>query len=221
VNALIAHTKNLSMKFGENRPGIVHRIDKETSGLLVVAKNDFAHEGLALQFKERTIQRKYQAIVFGIPLKKTGTIESFLARHPTDRKRYASVLDAHKKKIIDAKAEVPFGKWAVTDFEVLKTHICGISLMQLKLQTGRTHQIRIHMSEMGHPIVADNLYGANKKLSSVKSKEMRMHLESVPRFALHAFELGFVHPRSGKNHFFTVDWPSDMNQILTVLDFKK
>ncbi|MFP5520213.1 MAG: RluA family pseudouridine synthase, partial [Bdellovibrionia bacterium] len=122
VNALLSHTQDLSMKFNEARPGIVHRLDKETSGILVVAKNDSAHEKLALQFQERTVHRIYHAIVMGTPRQKTGRICSFLARHPNDRKRYASILGRDRKPIQDINAPPEHGKWAATNFEVLSSN---------------------------------------------------------------------------------------------------
>ncbi len=206
VNALLAHTKNLSMKFGEERPGIVHRLDKETSGILVVAKNDFAHESLTQQFKDRTTHRVYYAVCLGTAKNLSGTIQSFLTRHPVDRKKYASVIDSEKKKIIDPTAEVESGKWAVTRYEVLKRH-SGLSYLKLKLETGRTHQIRVHTSEHGLPIAGDVLYGADKKIKNAQSKYTQDDLRKLNRFLLHAAELAFDHPKSNERMTFKVDWP--------------
>lgn len=203
VNALLAHTKELSMK-NEERPGIVHRIDKETSGLLVVAKNDGAHEHLSAQFKNKTTHRIYYAIVEGQPPKKNGTVKSFLARHPTDRKRYASVRE-NNKIITQEIKNFEKGKWAVTHYEVLKTSK-QMSLVKIKLETGRTHQIRIHFSELGHSLVGDTTYGFSVK----KMKEM--HLQ---RFYLHAAELGFLHPKTNEQLVFKCDWPLEDQAKIT------
>lgn len=194
VNALKFHTNNLSMKFGEDRPGIVHRIDKETSGLLVIAKNDFAHEHLAKQFKEHSIKRQYEAVVLGVPYKSKGTIESKLARHPTNRKRYASV---------DLNSNA--GKWAKTHYMVLKK-TQFTSLLQLELETGRTHQIRVHMSEQGNPLLGDLVYGerANKK-----SKVFTDDIKKLNRFFLHAKVLEFTHPKTNKRLIFSIEWPKN------------
>ena len=202
VNALVAQIENLSMGFGEKRPGIVHRLDRDTSGLLVVAKNDFSHEALALQFKQKTTHRIYQAVVQGQPQPRTGTIQSFLARHPKDRKRFASVTGADRKIIRDRNMRVAnenfAPKWAVTHYKVLTTtqRAQGLSLVQLQLETGRTHQIRVHLSEMGWPILADPIYKPRKAGSA-----------DFSRLALHAGELGFTHPRSEKKMMFKVPWP--------------
>lgn len=207
VNALIAQAKNLSMGFGENRPGIVHRLDKETSGLLVVAKNDRTQESLAQQFKAREILRSYQAVAFGVPLKEQGSMTSWLARHPVDRKRFASVLGSDRNPLRDPDPESPAGKWAVTNFRKLKSQH-QLTLFELKLETGRTHQIRVHLSEMGHPLVGDSLYGADRKLKSLPSTHIRNQIQSLDRFLLHARELGFKHPSTSKDLHFHVDWPA-------------
>jgi 23S rRNA pseudouridine1911/1915/1917 synthase len=203
VNALLHHTKNLSMKFGEERPGIVHRLDRDTSGILVVAKNDFAHESLMNQFKNRTTHRLYFAVVLGQPGKTEGTIETMIARHPTDRKRFASSSDQ--------------GKIAVTHYKTLKRLPSGISLLQLKLETGRTHQIRVHMSESGWPIAGDKLYGSERRLKSISNSRQKDIVKNFPRFALHAAELAFDHPHTGERLLFKVDWPADLKPLLKEL----
>lgn len=213
VNALIHHTKDLSMKFGEQRPGIVHRLDKETSGVLVVAKNDKAHEILTQQFKDRSIHRIYYAITIGIPKPMKGQSQSYLARHPVDRKRYASVLGEDRKVQTTKSPEPAVGKWAVTHYEVLQNH-GGLSYCKLKLETGRTHQIRVHLSEKGTPIAGDELYGADKRIKSIASKKIQVDLKSLNRFLLHAAELGFTHPVTGKELFFAQDWPEDIKALI-------
>lgn len=201
VNALIFHTDQLSMKFGENRPGIVHRLDKDTSGVLVIAKNDFAHESLAKQFKEKTTHRIYYALIIGSPKSREGTIKSYLGRHPIDRKKFST-----------QKNEV--GKYAVTHYEVLKSLPSGLSLLKVQLETGRTHQIRVHLSEQGWPIAGDQLYGAFKKIKSIKNRSDQQLIKTLPRFVLHAAELGFIHPTKKEKVFFKVDWPNDLKHIL-------
>jgi 23S rRNA pseudouridine1911/1915/1917 synthase len=202
VNALLFHTQNLSMK-NELRPGIVHRIDKETSGLIVVAKNDRTHESLAAQFKAKTTHRIYSAVAEGTAPKKSGTIKSYLARHPTDRKRFASLRAGGK--IVDAAAQAfEIGKWAVTHYEILQSKPPR-HLVRLRLETGRTHQIRVHLSEMGLPIVGDTLYGYSKK---------SLRDNSLARFFLHATELGFTHPTTQESMLFKVPWPDvDLKRI--------
>ncbi len=207
VNALVAHTDDLAMKFGEERPGIVHRLDRETSGVLVVAKNDFALENLASQFKQRSVHRIYHAICLGLPARQNGTIQSFIGRHPIHRKKFASVLDDERKVIRDRELAPEVGKWAVTHYKVLKNHPAGISYLQLKLETGRTHQIRVHLSEMGCPILSDDLYATERRIKSVSGNNNQDLLKTSTRCALHACELGFVHPKTGENLFFKVPWP--------------
>ncbi len=202
VNALLAHTTQLSLRFGEQRPGIVHRIDKETSGLLVVAKNDFAHEHLSSQFKNKTTHRIYEALVFGQLKKSHGTVKSSLARHEKDRKKFASLKPGHEE----------LGKSAITHYKVLKSD-SKLSLVQLKLETGRTHQIRVHMSDLQHPLVGDNLYGADRKWKTL-SLTWQEKFKSFQRFFLHAKELGFEHPRTKTALIFQQEWPEDEKKIL-------
>lgn len=206
VNALLAHTQDFNMKFGDKRPGVVHRIDKETSGILVVAKNDRAHESLVQQFKERSTERLYYAVCIGRPATLSGTIQSFLARHPVDRKRYASVLDQDRYIITDPNYESPVGKWAVTHFDVLQ-YKKNLSYLKLKLETGRTHQIRIHLSESGSPIAGDVLYGADKKSRIIEARETQAEVKALKRFLLHAAQLSFTHPVTQQRMHFECDWP--------------
>lgn len=208
VNALINYTDDLSLGYNEKRPGIVHRIDKDTSGLLVIAKNDHAQRELALQFQKKTSHRIYYAICFGIFKNKTGRIESFLRRHPEDRKR-----------MISSPTEP--GKLAITHYKVLEENPNGISLVQLKLETGRTHQIRAHLSELGYPIVGDEIYGGKKRTKNLKSLKLRKLIEEMPRFALHAAELGFKHPRIEKTHLFKSAWPEDLKELVEQCGFSE
>jgi 23S rRNA pseudouridine1911/1915/1917 synthase len=202
VNALVAHTEDFTMKFGDQRPGIVHRLDKDTSGIMVVAKTDAVQEHLSQQFKDRTIHRHYLAVVCGLMKQSSGSVKSFLARHPTDRKRFASVRGKDKKILVDIRFPPAIGKWAHTDFQVVARHPSGLSYVKLKLHTGRTHQIRVHLSELGFPILGDETYGGVRKNWS------------VPRFALHAAELGFTHPISGESLYFEKSWPEDYQQFI-------
>jgi len=198
VNILLHHVGKMAMGFAENRPGIVHRLDRDTSGILVVAKNDMAHHALALQFRMKTAHRIYWAITQGRPKAEAGTIRTTLARHPHDRKRFAS-------------SPTGKGKLAITHYKVLQTLNSDISWIQCKLETGRTHQIRVHLSESGWPILGDPIYGVSKSKNS-KAK--------VPRLALHACELGFEHPRSHEMMFFRVGWPEDLISSVKALGFQ-
>lgn len=206
VNALLAYTSELSQGFNETRPGLVHRIDKDTSGLLVIAKNEEAQRFLAMQFQRKTTHRLYRALTFGKFVEPAGRIESYLRRHPDDRKRVASTPLRE-----DGTSD---GKLAVTHYKVIDYHPTGISLVELRLETGRTHQIRVHLSENGHPIIGDNTYGASKRVKTLKSIHLRKMIEELPRFALHAMELGFVHPRTGNTMRFRAPWPRDLMPLI-------
>jgi 23S rRNA pseudouridine1911/1915/1917 synthase len=186
VNALLAYCKTLSGVGGVQKPGIVHRIDKGTSGLLVVAKDDKTHRGLSKQFKAKTIRRVYNAIVRGVVELDNGIIELGVARSKRDRKKMAISFDEENSKM------------AVTRYKVLK-RFKDTTLLELVLGTGRTHQIRVHMSYIGHPLVGDEKYGSRSPLG---------------RPALHAKTLGFTHPITGKYLEFTSDLPKDMQEII-------
>lgn len=186
VNALMYHCKDLSGINGELRPGIVHRIDKDTSGLLMAAKNDKAHSSLAAQLKEHSVTRKYFALVHGNLAHDQGTVDAPIGRDPHDRKMY-TVIERNSKP-------------AVTHFQVTE-RFGDYTLLELKLETGRTHQIRVHMKFIGHPLVGDPLYG--------RSKGIRMDGQ-----ALHAAILGFVHPSSGEYLEFQAPLPQDMEDLL-------
>lgn len=211
INALIYHNKNLSAGSSEFRPGLVHRLDKDTSGVIVLAKNDRAHRALAAQFKAKTTHRRYEALCFGIFHKDNGRIETHLKRHPVDRKRWASVKERPGTETD--------GKIAVTNFRVLNTHPCGVSFVELHLETGRTHQIRVHLSEQGHGIVGDPIYAQKNRAKNLKGQRWQHMLEKVPRLMLHAAELGFTHP-DGQSMKFQVGWPSQELVILKALGMK-
>ena len=175
VNALLQHLDRLSGIGGEIRPGIVHRIDKDTSGLLLVAKNDFSHASLSEQIKAHSVQRAYMAIVQGGMRQECGTVEGPIGRHPSDRKKMAIVSG---------------GRDAVTHWRVLEP-LKGATLLECRLTTGRTHQIRVHMASIGHPLLGDPLYGPKKMPYPVQGGQL-----------LHAFRIGFVHPRTGEEMLF-------------------
>ncbi|MNP07124.1 Ribosomal large subunit pseudouridine synthase D [compost metagenome] len=186
VNALMYHCKDLSGINGELRPGIVHRIDKDTSGLIMAAKNDKAHASLAAQLKEHTVTRRYMALVHGSIGHDQGTVDAPIGRDPHDRKMY-TVKEKNSKH-------------AVTHFTV-KERLGDYTLLELKLETGRTHQIRVHMKFIGHPLVGDPIYGRSKGVKFAGQ-------------ALHAAVLGFVHPASGEYMEFNAEMPSDLQELL-------
>jgi 23S rRNA pseudouridine1911/1915/1917 synthase len=216
VNALMNTDADFEMQFGENRPGIVHRLDKDTSGLLVVAKTSAAQEGLVAQFKARSVHRRYQALVMARGLTPKGSIQSYLGRHPGDRKRFASLRDPTGRILRDENLNPATGKWARTHYETVARLASGLSLLTLKLETGRTHQIRVHMSEAGAPIVGDPVYLRAPSTSGYSNLEKAV-LQKIPRLALHAFELGFIHPNTGRSLSFRTDWPQDLRGPLTEL----
>ncbi len=203
VNALLSHCHDLSGVGGELRPGIVHRIDKDTSGALVVAKNDRTHLALAHQFKEHTVKRVYLALVFGSPKADKGRIESTIGRHPSERTK------------MSGKAR--HGKHAVTHWQAVRRYP-GLTLLRLKLETGRTHQIRVHLSEAGHPLVGDQVYGGGGRLAAIRDPEVRKLIRELGRQALHAKVLGFVHPATGEYLEFDTELPEDMARIIHYLE---
>lgn len=203
VNALLGHCLDLSGIGGELRPGIVHRIDKDTSGVLVAAKNDHAHRSLSDQFREHTIKRVYLALVFGSPRLDKGKIEASIGRHPVDRKR------------MSGKARR--GKNAVTHWHAI-SRFQGVTLMRIRLETGRTHQIRVHFSEAGHPLAGDKVYGGSSRLESIKDMRLRELIKELGRQALHAKTLGFIHPTSGEYLEFDTELPEDMARIIDYLE---
>ena len=204
VNALLFHCDNLSGIGGVKRPGIVHRIDKETSGILVVAKNDNAHKFLSEQFAEHSIERTYYAICFGVPKSMKGVIEGDIGRSPHDRKKMAIVTKG--------------GKRAVTHYQVMENFANEASLIKCNLETGRTHQIRVHLSSLGHNLMGDKLYVKSKKISNKNiSAEIKDFANNFSRQALHAKSLGFIHPKTKEKMFFETDIPEDMQKLIDVL----
>ncbi len=202
VNALISHCgASLSGIGGELRPGIVHRLDKDTSGLMVSAKNDAAHHGLAAQFSEHSLDRAYQAVVWGTPSPKADTITGNIGRNPRSRKKMAVVSRG--------------GKEAVTHYSTLEKIGAAATLIECRLETGRTHQIRVHLASRGHPVVGDPLYGGGdaKRLKKA-SEDFAEAVATLGRQALHAYLIGFIHPASGERLQFQSELPADIQTLL-------
>jgi 23S rRNA pseudouridine1911/1915/1917 synthase len=215
VNALIAHCgESLSGVGGVKRPGIVHRLDKDTTGLLVVAKTDAAHQHLSEQFRlhgeDGRLRRAYLALVWGVPVRPKGTIDAALARSTANRQKIS--VSRH-----------PTARRAVTHFEVLETFIgvkgeAEVSLVRLVLETGRTHQIRVHLAHIGHPVLGDQVYGTGFKTRANRLlPAAQVLVASLSRQALHAEELGFEHPVSGTQELFKSPLPADIADIIEAL----
>jgi 23S rRNA pseudouridine1911/1915/1917 synthase len=198
VNALLYHLGGLSGVGGKVRPGIVHRLDKNTSGVIVVAKDDASHNSLAAQFKSRTVEKRYLAIVEGVMKTDSGSISSRIGRHPVDRKKMSS--------------KAPSGRESLTLWKVRKK-LRGATLVEARPRTGRTHQIRVHFAEAGHPLLADDVYGGKGKKPPVISTAA----EITVRHALHAWKLAFAHPRTGERMEFMSPIPEDMKKALNFL----
>jgi 23S rRNA pseudouridine1911/1915/1917 synthase len=187
VNALLHHCKNLSGIGGKERPGIVHRLDKETSGAMVVAKNDRAHQELSRQFAAREITKIYLALAAGVFRRAHGSIDASIGRHPQHR----------KKMTVNPER----GRTARTDYRILQTG-GGVSLVECTLHSGRTHQIRVHLHHLGHPVLGDDLYGRNRKVPA-------------PRQMLHSWKLGFTHPQTNERILFIAPMPADFEALQT------
>ena len=192
VNALLYHLDGLSGIGGEMRPGIVHRLDKDTSGLLIVAKNDMAHQGLAEQIQAHSFTREYRAIVYGNVKEDQGTVDQPIGRHPVERKKMAVLPQS------------PAARRAVTHY-VVEERLKGFTYLRLRLETGRTHQIRVHMAYLGHPVAGDPVYGPKKVLTFLQGQ------------CLHAGKIGFVHPRTGEYLEFTAPLPAYFSDFLEKL----
>ena len=203
VNALLHHCRGrLSGIGGVARPGIVHRIDKDTSGLLVVAKTDAAHEGLAAQFADHSIERAYSAVVAGHPVPAEGTVRGAIARSTSDRKKMALVPDGPERTR---------GKHADTHYRTLE-RLSGAALVECRLETGRTHQVRVHMSSIGHALLGDPVYGRTPSQLRPVLARLGFH-----RQALHARELGFKHPVTGESLRFSSPLPDDLAALIEEL----
>jgi 23S rRNA pseudouridine1911/1915/1917 synthase len=208
VNALLYHCPDLEGIGGQIRPGIVHRLDKDTSGTMVVAKNAATLEALAAQFKARSVSKIYLALVYGELKKDAGTIDLPIGRHPVHRKQMSTTTRK--------------GRQAVTSWRVLK-RFQDITLLELTLATGRTHQIRVHCSTMDHPIVGDPVYRPRRLIKNLNNKAERLPanlidlLKAIPRQLLHAWRLGFIHPRTGERLSFESPLPPDMTGLMEKL----
>ncbi len=216
VNAILYHCgDSLSGVGGVWRPGIVHRLDKDTSGLIIVAKNDHAHASLREQFSAHTIERAYHALVWGAPRPLVGTINVPLARGGADR----------KKVVVPKNREDARGRQAVTHYRVLhrygRPEEAPASLVECRLETGRTHQIRVHLTHIGVPVIGDPLYGRRRQLKTTNggaSAEVQRTISGFQRQALHARILGFLHPRTAEKLRFEADLPSDMKVLAAKLE---
>jgi 23S rRNA pseudouridine1911/1915/1917 synthase len=206
ANALMAYCGDtLSGVGGVARPGIVHRLDKDTSGLILVAKTDRAHTSLSEQIAERTAQRSYLAVVWGVPKPHVGTFESNIARNPKNRLKMSIVEEG--------------GRVAITHYTVKKIYGVGLaSLVECRLQTGRTHQIRLHMSEAGHPLIGDPLYGRrNSNNLKTLPEALRQYLQHFKRQALHSYKLGVEHPVTDDYIELKSELPEDISQLIKLL----
>ena len=203
VNALLAHCTDLSGIGGVERPGVVHRLDKGTSGVLVVAKTDVVHRELSVQFERHSITRQYVAVVCGAPTETTGTIDARIARSRRDRRRMTTIETG--------------GRHAVTHYEVLERYP-QFALVQLTLETGRLHQIRVHLQHIGHPVAGDAVYGGEQRaLNDADTPELKQVLSQLKRQALHARLLGFEHPATTERMTFSAEMPKDMQRIVDAL----
>ncbi len=207
VNALLHHFATLSAVGGEMRPGIVHRLDKETSGLIVVAKNDAAHRKLAAQFASREVKKKYIALVHGWLKKDSGTISASISRDRVRRIRMTTKQSGGREAIshyhVLRRLDTPFGKF---------------TLVEVKIDTGRTHQIRVHLSALGHPVVGDTLYGAPHEIKGGRGKQESGTAISLSRNFLHAAQLELTHPRNGASLAFKSPLPAELEAFLTMVE---
>ena len=211
VNAVLAHAADLSGIGGEQRPGIVHRLDKDTGGLLVVAKNDASHRHLQAQIEARTAERRYAALVWGQPAFVNATVDAPIGRHPSDRKKMAVVTDPRRT----ARA-------ALTHLSLQESFRATFALLEARLETGRTHQIRVHCAYIHHPIVGDPVYGGVRKtpaqpFSPERRALIERAIEELNGQALHAYSLAFTHPRTAERLAFTVPLPPSMQHLLNLL----
>jgi 23S rRNA pseudouridine1911/1915/1917 synthase len=202
VNALLYHCKDLAGINGVIRPGIVHRLDKDTSGVMVVAKNDQAYYELTKQFRHRTVEKVYLAIAYGQFSKEEGLIDSAIGRHPSQRKR----MSTRTKR----------GRTAITRWKVIE-RLNGFTLLEIFPQTGRTHQIRVHLSSIGHPILGDPIYGRKGRPGAINDPVLKEYIRRMNRQALHALRLAINHPQTGVRVEFVSPIPQDMKEVLECL----
>lgn len=199
INALMARHTKLAPADDPFRPGLVHRIDKGTSGLLVLAKTEAAHTSLAKQFFKKTIHRRYWALCFRNKKISNGTIKNYLTRDPNNRQRFIST-------------DKEMGKFAITHYQLLAEN-GPFGLYQMQLETGRTHQIRVHLSSVNNSIVGDDVYNGTNQAKNLKNQKLKKFILELNRFALHAKELGFVHPVTKKTVHFSSPWPNELQPL--------
>jgi 23S rRNA pseudouridine1911/1915/1917 synthase len=203
VNALLFHCGDLQGIGGVIRPGIVHRLDKDTSGAMVVAKNEACLNALQAQFKAHSVRKIYRALAFGTPDPAEGSIKGAIGRHKSDRKRFTVDIDCGKEALTHYKLLARFGE---------------ISYIELVLETGRTHQIRVHLAHINHSVVGDPVYAPSKRAAHIRDIALRQRIAKLNRQLLHAYSLSFEHPRSGERLSFTAEMPTDMSELLTWLN---
>jgi 23S rRNA pseudouridine1911/1915/1917 synthase len=200
VNALLAHCRDLSGVGGVERPGIVHRLDKDTSGVLVAAKTDAAHRALSLAFRWRTTDKRYLAVVYGVPKTDEGVVDAPIARHPSERKRMAVVPDGRAARTL----------WFVRE------RFAGAALVECRPVTGRTHQIRVHLTHAGHALIGDAVY-AGRQWRAIADPQLAARCRDFPRQALHAWRLTIQHPATGEPITFEAPLPADLEELLAAL----
>ena len=205
---ILAHQKKLSPGSHPLRPGIVHRLDKGTSGLMLVTKNKISEKAMIKQFQQRKVKREYWALSLKAPSPSRDTLETWLKRHPVRRQKFISLKTSQKG-----------GKKAITSYELFRQSEYGISWIKCWLKTGRTHQVRAHLSSLACPLVGDELYGGKKKLSFIKDSLLKEQIKNLNRIALHAHSLSFRHPLRSKNMSFQSPWPLNLQDILKNLGF--
>jgi len=204
VNGLLHRYPELTGVGDPDRPGIVHRLDKDTSGLIVVAKTDEAHRSLSDQFKAHSVDKVYYALVFGNPKQDEGEIEAAVGRHPVDRKR----MSVYSRR----------GKDALSYWKVLERY-GPLAFVELRIKTGRTHQIRVHMNSIGHPVLGDNIYGNSvKRVQGIQDTRLRSQIRSMKRQALHAGRISFLHPATGRQVTFEAPLPEDIGSLRRFLN---
>ena len=206
VNALIAQYPEIIGVGNEERPGIVHRLDKLTSGVMVVARNDQAYTSLSAAFKEHKQTRVYKGLCYGHMKESSGQIKTFMQRHPKDRKKMSSKVEE--------------GREAITNWEVIEEWP-QFSLLKMSLETGRTHQIRVHFNDIGHPVVGDAQYGGKKQANNITDPQIRSYVKSMDRQMLHAWLLGITHPDTGEWMEFSCEAPDEMQKFIKMLDAMK